>query len=725
MKLNSPKITVLTPTYNRPDYLKESIGSVVTQTMKDWEMIIVNDGGIDVQKIVESFDDDRITYFNRSKNQGKAACLNFALRRAKGGYIAYLDDDDIWYPNHLETLSEALDKNADTGVVYSDLYAVEFIKDENNGRRYPINKSIRVARDFNRDFMFYFNHTLHVSLMHRKELALRAGGYDENITVLIDWNLTRKLSFYTDFKYIPVVTGEYYAPLGKSDRISNLEREDNERYKHNLRKIKADLPPEPWPKVEKIAVVFPVDKWTDSTINIITELIDNISYPVKFIIVNNDPAKDGYSCKKFLGKIGTLKNVFIKTTAKSLSLYETYKLGVQMADVDYVYLPSETVKAGLEFRLMSARYYISDGRSKIVKWNIKQENSSRFDVLIEKKYFLETIDFDKNKKETLSIDPDKLPESLKFDLFLTRAKLHHKDGNYKLAFYFINEAQAVKKGRGGDQYLIDLYSKICLDLKEYDKAEEECRTLINRGYGADNWIRLGQILQTKKKYKEAVESYRNGLAEIGLEESDLEASVFPVVITENLGSFAARIGLGECLIKTGDLSEAARILRSAARLKANSHRPFLGFGEIFLKSNQLDNAKEALFAAGKREKRDPQIPRLFGELFEKKGEFDSAYSCYRKAFELDKSKSENIEYIYKTGCLLKDWEGMKKILEEFIFYRPGNIEAINYLASVYFMLDEYGKASELVERGLVFDRDNCILKEIYFKIMENTGLPVN
>jgi len=191
--VKAPKVSVITPTYNRPDYLKDTIKSVLAQRIKDWELLVINDGGEDVRRIVEGFSDNRIRYFNRKQNRGKASCLNFALERARGDYIAYIDDDDIWYPNHLEVLTEALAENPDIGVVYSDLYAVQFLKDEISGKRFPLHKFIQVSRDFNRDFMFYFNHTLHVSIMHRKNLIFDVGGYDETITVLIDWNITRKL----------------------------------------------------------------------------------------------------------------------------------------------------------------------------------------------------------------------------------------------------------------------------------------------------------------------------------------------------------------------------------------------------------------------------------------------------------------------------------------------------------------------------------------------------
>ena len=124
-------------------------------------------------------------------------------------------------------------------------------------------------------------------MMHRKDIAIKVGRYDENVTVLIDWNMGRKLSFTQDFKYIPKVTGEYYMPINKSDRISNLEREDSEKYKHNIRKIKADLPPEPWTKVDSVGILFPVMEWDEKTKNILTKLTDKICYPVNYYIINN------------------------------------------------------------------------------------------------------------------------------------------------------------------------------------------------------------------------------------------------------------------------------------------------------------------------------------------------------------------------------------------------------------------------------------------------------
>ncbi|MBE9569116.1 MAG: glycosyltransferase [Proteobacteria bacterium] len=753
MTTKFPKVTVLMGTYNRPDYLREAIASVVNQSMEDWELLVMNDGGVDVDYVISEFQDGRIRYFNDEVNRGLAVRLNFGLKEACGEYIAYLGDDDIYYPNHLGVLSNALDENPAIGAVYSDLYAVQFIKDETNGKRYPLHKLIQVARDYNRDFMFHFNHTLHVSLMHRKDMALMVGGYDENITVLIDWNITRKLTFYIDFKYIPVLTGEYYIPINKSDRISHLERENNEKFKHNLRKIKADLPPEPWPKVDRIAVIFPVNEWSDSVTEIITSLTDKLCYPVKFIIVNNDRDKVESDCRQALGKIGELKNIFIHTPPKPLTELEAYRFGAKKVEADYVYLPSKRVDTKLEMRLIFARHHLKRMECEGIKWGVEQEIGGPFDILMGKELFLRRSDPEKgNMEAVIDVISGAPPESLRSDFFMIQAKKQHRDGNYKLAYQFIKNAETVKKGGAGEQFLIDLYSRICFDLKKYDEAEEKCRALIERGYGADNWIRLGRILQIEEKFDEAILAYKKGLEEIGLKEADLNSSVFPISVPEDFGSFTALIGLGECLLETGNLTESSKMFRRAAKLKANSHRPFLGFGKLFIETGELDRAEEALITAVKKNEkliatnednssttflakeeerellgmRDPEVYHWLGVLYEKKKLFDVAFDCHLKAFELDKTDSRKFDSIYKVGAVLERWGDIKRLSEEFLEHRPGHVPAMTRLSSIYYTLGEYQKAEDMAEQGLTFDPENEELRKIYLKIRqadENPPLP--
>src|SRR5690606_10641249 len=83
-----PEICVLMTTYNRQGIIANAIQSVIDQTFSDWNLIIVNDGGEDISELIQTFNDDRIKYFNIS-HKGKSAALNFAIANSQSKYIAY------------------------------------------------------------------------------------------------------------------------------------------------------------------------------------------------------------------------------------------------------------------------------------------------------------------------------------------------------------------------------------------------------------------------------------------------------------------------------------------------------------------------------------------------------------------------------------------------------------------------------------------------------------
>lgn len=255
-----PLVSVLVPTYNRRRYLPEALASVVSQTHRDLEIFVVNDGGQDVADIVASFNDPRLIFINRSENRGKPYSLNEALSRAQGKYVAYLDDDDIFYPHHVETLVDALENETDCQAAYSDLYRTH-CNVLSDGRRQVLSKQVEVCRDFDRFMMFYFNHVLHVSLMHRRDLLVRTGPYNEDLNILIDWDMTRRLAFFTDFHHVPTITGEFYSPIGECDRISVQQRKRPEEYLKNLLAIRTTRPRKPWPKVGDVAIIALGGQW--------------------------------------------------------------------------------------------------------------------------------------------------------------------------------------------------------------------------------------------------------------------------------------------------------------------------------------------------------------------------------------------------------------------------------------------------------------------------------
>ena len=264
-------VTILLPTFNRVDRLGQALASALGQDYGNLQVIVINDGGADISGIVNSFNDDRILFIDRTVNKGKAYSLNEAMPHATGEYIAYLDDDDILYPHHVSTLVRALEENPEYGLAYSDLYKVKCRINKDNSRE-VLSKKVEISRDFDRFFMLYFNQVLHVSMMHRKDMLEKTGPYNEDVEILIDWDIARKMCFFTDFYHVTEVTGEFYSPVGECDRISIQQRKNHQKYFSNVLRIRNSRPAKPWSKIEDMSIVCVpdvFDKEAGSTLGLV------------------------------------------------------------------------------------------------------------------------------------------------------------------------------------------------------------------------------------------------------------------------------------------------------------------------------------------------------------------------------------------------------------------------------------------------------------------------
>lgn len=124
--MSQVSISVILPVYNSQDYVEEAIQSVLDQTYRDFELIIINDGSTDnSSQIINSFSDTRIIYVNNQKNSGLIQTLNDGLRIAKGKYIARMDADDICLPDRFKKQVEVLEKNDKVVLVSSDFYEMK------------------------------------------------------------------------------------------------------------------------------------------------------------------------------------------------------------------------------------------------------------------------------------------------------------------------------------------------------------------------------------------------------------------------------------------------------------------------------------------------------------------------------------------------------------------------------------------------------------------------
>ncbi len=171
----TPKISILTPTYNRKTALAELLEALLSQTFQDFEIIIVNDAGEKVESICALYPEIKSKVINLKENHYHVYARNRALEQAEGEFIMFMDDDDLPLPTHLERMVEAI-QSAD--LVYSDVEIVDY--EEKPGRRIP-KKRFLFAYDSDLAAMRKFSTYVPSGSMYRKSIHKRLGEFDEYV----------------------------------------------------------------------------------------------------------------------------------------------------------------------------------------------------------------------------------------------------------------------------------------------------------------------------------------------------------------------------------------------------------------------------------------------------------------------------------------------------------------------------------------------------------------
>ena len=113
-------ISIILPTFNRRQFLKQAIESVVKQTIKEWELLVVDDGSDDNSwNIIQEFQDQRI-YYLYQRNQGVSSARNTGIKLSRFPWICLLDSDDYWHPTKLQKQLEVLERHPQYRMIYTD-----------------------------------------------------------------------------------------------------------------------------------------------------------------------------------------------------------------------------------------------------------------------------------------------------------------------------------------------------------------------------------------------------------------------------------------------------------------------------------------------------------------------------------------------------------------------------------------------------------------------------
>ena len=218
---NLPKVSVITRTHGQAQkHLENAILSVLNQTYKNIEHIIVEDRtdfGKDIVDRVAAKYGNRISYV-KSDGVGRSHCGNYGASQATGDYLCWLDNDDVFYADHIETLVRGLNKTDNAVCSYS--LAWDALSDTNNGRIEETKFLLPALHNqpYDKQRLLTENFIPIQAIIFKKSLFDLYGGFEESFSQLEDWNLWTRYAQVGPFAYTPKVTSFYRTPLNSKMR---------------------------------------------------------------------------------------------------------------------------------------------------------------------------------------------------------------------------------------------------------------------------------------------------------------------------------------------------------------------------------------------------------------------------------------------------------------------------------------------------------------------------
>ncbi|MBR1416216.1 MAG: glycosyltransferase family 2 protein [Bacilli bacterium] len=213
----NPLVSIIVRTCNRKDALRECLISLKNQTYKNIEIVVVEDGKATAKEMIKKeFSDLNIVYKATNEHAGRSRVANIAMGLAKGKYLNFLDDDDLFYNNHVEVLVSELENN-NYDIVYDGCFETQINVISKDPYKYEVKAyGLYEARKFSRKKLYNINLFPIQSVMFKRSLFKECGGIDENIDALEDWDFWVRLSLNHDFHMINTTTSIFRTPFDKS-----------------------------------------------------------------------------------------------------------------------------------------------------------------------------------------------------------------------------------------------------------------------------------------------------------------------------------------------------------------------------------------------------------------------------------------------------------------------------------------------------------------------------
>ena len=240
-----PLVSVILPVYNREPWVARAIESVLAQSYRDFELIVVDDGSTDGTRAVLERYHDRIVLLEQPHG-GAYVARNLALRHARSELVAFIDSDDVWLPHRLSS-QVPLMKNPNVGLVFGDALHVP-------GRRRTCFQVSPPRRGRAAGRFAWCNFVPTITVLARKACIEEAGGFSEESTLACDYLLWFRIALRHELDYVDEIVAEYTVnPEGISYNLSRslaarirlfsaeLRRTTNQRTRNVLRLLLLNL----------------------------------------------------------------------------------------------------------------------------------------------------------------------------------------------------------------------------------------------------------------------------------------------------------------------------------------------------------------------------------------------------------------------------------------------------------------------------------------------------
>lgn len=309
-------------TYNRKKFIKKAIKSVIKQTFKDWELIIVDDASTDgTKKIIKKFEDkdSRIRSITRKENYGThTRPKNDGTKAAKAALIAYLDDDNEYYEDHLQALYNEMKRNPFIDGVYGDRDIFE------DGKK----KGVGIASEWEPATLVQMNFIDTSDVLIKKKAIEHVGGWDESLPKWADWNLFLRLAKANiELKRVPTIITRYNLHDGSMQLKDKTTMESNvfDPVNCNIWPAKTLYGKEP---KTKIAIFTLTKDRFDYTKKTIDSLKKNAGHDYDHYIVDNGSNKENLKkLEKYLESYGNLYTLVKNKKNKGISIGSNQALG--------------------------------------------------------------------------------------------------------------------------------------------------------------------------------------------------------------------------------------------------------------------------------------------------------------------------------------------------------------------------------------------------------------